>query len=132
MANDDTKKSNEVKDKPKKEAKPAVKKKLFSGEKKAEKKESSDAKAVADAFEVIKFVLMTEKSIRMVESQNKLIFIVNRTAKRDQIKSAVEGAFNSPVSGLTTLIDQSGRKKAFVKFKNPGAAGDIAIKLGII
>jgi large subunit ribosomal protein L23 len=85
-----------------------------------------------EALELIKFVLMTEKSVRAVESQNKLVFIVRRDAKRDQIKKAVEAAFESPVADVKTLIDQAGRKKAFVKFKNPGAAGDIAIKLGII
>lgn len=94
--------------------------------------EQKDAKPVDDPFDVIRFVLMTEKSIRMVEGQNKLVFIVNRFSKRPQIKSAVENAFNSPVSGIKVLIDQDGRKKAFVKFKNSGAAGDIAIKLGII
>ncbi len=89
-------------------------------------------KSIEDPFDTVKFVLMTEKSIRMVESQNKLTFIVNRTARKNQIKTAIESAFSSPVSNITTLIDQAGRKKAFVKFKNPGAAGDIAIKLGVI
>lgn len=89
-------------------------------------------KPLEDPFDVIKFVLMTEKSIRMVELQNKLVFIVNRPAKRPQIKQAIENAFGSPISGITVLVDQAGRKKAFVKFKNAGAAGDIAIKLGII
>lgn len=99
---------------------------------KEEKLPVSDAKAVADAFDVIKFVLMTEKSVRLVESQNKLVFIVNRPARKKEIRGAVERAFGSPVSGVTTMTDQAGRKKAFVKFKNAGAAGDIAIKLGII
>ena len=101
-------------------------------EKKKEKIEASDAKTVSDAFDVIKFVLMTEKSVRMVETQNKLVFIVNRSAARDEIKKAVQNAFNSPVMDVKTVIDQAGRKKAFVKFANEGAAGDIAIKLGII
>ena len=116
------KKSTVKKEKPKKEVK----------QKKEVKLPEADAKTVADAFSVIKFVLMTEKSVRMVETQNKLIFIVNRSAARDEIKKAVQHAFNSPVSGVKTVIDQSGRKKAFVKFSNAGAAGDIAIKLGII
>ena len=87
---------------------------------------------VANAFHSIKFVLMTEKSVRIVEAQNKLVFITRRNARRDEIKKAVETAFGSPVDKVTTLIDQSGRKKAFVKFRNAGAAGDIAIKLGVI
>lgn len=100
--------------------------------KKQEKVAEADAKAVVDAFEVIKFVLMTEKSVRMVETQNKLVFIVNRNAARNEIKKAVQNAFGTAVTDVKTVIDQAGRKKAFVKFSNPGAAGDIAIKLGII
>ena len=87
---------------------------------------------VANAFHSIKFVLMTEKSVRIVEAQNKLVFITRRDARRDEIKKAVETAFGSPVEKVSTLIDQAGRKKAFVKFRNAGAAGDIAIKLGVI
>ncbi len=121
-------KPQQKKEKPAKVEKP----KKETKQKREIKLPESDAKTVADAFNVIKFVLMTEKSVRMVETQNKLVFIVNRTAARDEIKKAVQNAFNSPVSGVKTVIDQAGRKKAFVKFSNAGAAGDIAIKLGII
>ena len=116
---------------PANEKKPA---KSAAVHKKESKKEvhQGDAKAVSDAFDVIRFVLMTEKSIRLVESQNKLVFTVNRSSRRGEIKKDVQNAFGSPVSGVTTVIDQSGRKKAFVKFSNAGAAGDIAIKLGVI
>ncbi len=120
------------KEKPSEEKALQKQKKEAAKEKKPKQEPISDAKAVADAFDVIKFVLMTEKSIRIIEGQNKLVFIVNRPSEKKQIKQAVEQAFGSPVSGVTTLIDQAGRKKAFVKFKNAGAAGDIAIKLGII
>jgi len=87
---------------------------------------------IADPYEVLKFVLMTEKSVRMIEAQNKLVFIVSRKADRKEIKSAAESAFNSKVADVETLIDQRGRKKAFVKFEKPGEAGEIAIRLGII
>ena len=85
-----------------------------------------------DPFKVLKFVLMTEKAVQVIEKQNKLVFIVDRGSDKSSIKAAVETAFNAPVNGVQTMIDQEGRKKAFVKFRNAGAAGDIAIKLGII
>ena len=128
-------KTTAAKEKPVAKEKPAKEKPVKQEKPKKEKiakAEQGDAKQVADAFDVVKFVLMTEKSIRMVESQNKLVFIVNRSSKKGQIKKSIELAFGSPVSGVKTVIDQSGRKKAFVKFSNAGAAGDIAIKLGII
>ncbi len=126
------KKGEPAKEKAQKEDLKKQKKEKPRKQQKEQKLSESDAKTVADAFNVIKFVLMTEKSVRMVETQNKLVFIVNRSAARGEIKKAVQNAFNSPVSDVKTVIDQSGRKKAFVKFSNVGAAGDIAIRLGII
>ncbi len=87
---------------------------------------------VDDPFRVIKFVLMTEKAVQVIEKQNKLVFIVEKKADKNGIKASVETAFNSPVTAVQTLIDQDGKKRAFVKFRNAGAAGDIAIRLGII
>ncbi len=87
---------------------------------------------VDDPFKVIKFVLMTEKAVQVIEKQNKLVFIVDKKADKDGIKASVETAFSVPVAAVQTLIDQDGKKRAFVKFRNAGAAGDIAIKLGII
>ncbi|MBI5347433.1 MAG: 50S ribosomal protein L23 [Candidatus Aenigmarchaeota archaeon] len=85
-----------------------------------------------EGFEILRFTLMTEKSIRMIEEQNKMVFIVKRSAKREEIKNAIESIFSSPVMSVNTMIDQKGRKKAFIKFKNPEAAGEIAMRLGII
>jgi large subunit ribosomal protein L23 len=87
---------------------------------------------VKDPFDIIKFVLMTEKSIQLVETQNKLVFIVDRRADKEGIKKAAESAFGSPVQKVQTMVDQKGRKKAFIKFKQAGMAGEIAIRLGII
>jgi ribosomal protein L23 len=85
-----------------------------------------------DPYDILKFVLMTEKAVRMVELQNKLVFVVDRKADKPTITSAAESAFGSKVTSVETMIDQSGRKKAFVKFEKPGEAGEIAIRLGII
>ncbi|MBI3190562.1 50S ribosomal protein L23 [archaeon] len=91
-----------------------------------------EKKFEGDPYDVLKFVLMTEKAVRMVELQNKLVFVVDRKADKPTIRLAAEAAFNSKITGVETMIDQSGRKKAFVKFEKPGEAGEIAIRLGII
>lgn len=85
-----------------------------------------------DPYDILKFVLMTEKSVRQIELENKLVFIVDRSSDKGEIKAAANLAFNSPISEVRTVIDQAGRKKAFVKFEQEGAAGEIAIRLGII
>ena len=91
-----------------------------------------EMKPVKDPFSIIKMVSMTEKSIQMIEIQNKLVFIVDKKSSKNDIKKSVEDAFQTKVKGVETLIDKKGRKKAFVKLKDAGAAGEIAIRLGII
>jgi large subunit ribosomal protein L23 len=104
------------------------------GSKKAQKeaKEKVISLPSRDPYDVLRFVLMTEKSVRQIEIQNKLIFIVDRKCGKKEIRSAAENAFKSEIADIKTVIDQRGRKKAFVKFAKPGEAGEIAIRLGII
>ncbi len=85
-----------------------------------------------DPFAALKFVLMTEKAIQLIERENKLVFIVDKKCSRNDVKKSAELAFQSAVSDVKTMIDRKGRKKAFIKFKEPGTAGDIAMRLGII
>lgn len=118
-----------------KKQKAATEKKEITGRtevRQADEKELPAPVQMDDPFRILRFVLMTEKSVQVIEKQNKLVFIVDRGADKKNIKAAVESAFNAPITGVQTMIDQQGRKKAFVKFRNAGAAGDIAIKLGII
>jgi large subunit ribosomal protein L23 len=88
--------------------------------------------AIVDPYTILKFVLMTEKCVRMIETENKLVFIVERKSDKPEIKRAFETAFGTKVSEINTVIDQKARKKAFIKLQEPGAAGDIAVRLGII
>lgn len=90
------------------------------------------AKPVHEPWDVLKFVLMTERCVRMIETENKLVFITDRKADKRQIKSAFEQAFGQKVSTVNTLLDQHNRKKAVIRLKEVGAAGDIAMKLGVI
>lgn len=83
-------------------------------------------------FDVIDFALMTEKSVQAIELENKLVFITKEESSKSDIKKAVQSAFEKNVSKVNTMIDTKGRKKAFVKFEEEGAAADIAMRLGII
>ena len=82
--------------------------------------------------ELIKFLITTEKSVRIIEAENKVIFIVSRKATKPQIKEAVEKMFNVHVVKIRVLNDRKGRKKAYVQLKETGAALDIATKFGIM
>jgi large subunit ribosomal protein L23 len=75
---------------------------------------------------------MTERSLNMIENENKLIFIVNRNANKKDISSAVEKLYEIEAENIRTLITSKGQKKAFVKLKEQYDASDLAIKLGIL
>ena len=81
--------------------------------------------------EVISYPLATEAAFNLIESENKLVFIVNRKANKHQIKEAVEFLFNVKVIKVNTLISPNGKKKAFVKLGPESMAMDVATQLGI-
>ena len=82
--------------------------------------------------EVILYPVMTESTTRLIEEENKLVFIVNIKANKADIKKAVEELYEVKVSKVNTLITPQGRKKAFVKLRPEYKAADVAIKLGIL
>ncbi|MGQ9679448.1 MAG: 50S ribosomal protein L23 [Candidatus Bathyarchaeia archaeon] len=82
--------------------------------------------------EVILYPLMNERSVSMIENENKLVFITNLKASKIDILKAVENLYEVEVESVQTMIDHKGQKKAFVKIKKNYSASDIAIKLGIL
>lgn len=82
--------------------------------------------------DIIKYPLSTEKSIRLMESENKLIFVVAKKAKREEIKKAIEELFNAKVSKVNIFNDVAGKKRAYVKFSDETPAIDIATQLGLM
>ncbi len=85
-----------------------------------------------DLNEIIFYPLMTESASLMVEKDNKLIFIVNLKAGKEDVKRAVEQLYEVKVSKINLLITPQGEKKAFVKLTPEYRASDVAIKLGIL
>ena len=85
-----------------------------------------------EPYDVIIYPLMTEVTSRLLETENKLVFIVNRRAKKSDIKRAVEELYGVRVKKVNTLITRDGYKKAFVKLYPEYKAVDVAIRLGIL
>ncbi len=85
-----------------------------------------------EPYKAIKYPLSTEKSIRLMESENKLIFVVDRKAKKADIKKSIEEIFNIKVVAVRTFITAAGEKRAYVKFSSETPAIDIATKLGLM
>lgn len=85
-----------------------------------------------DPYKVIKYPLATEKSIRLMESENKLIFAVDRKSTKADIKKAIEGVFKAKVIKVNTFTAPDGEKRAYVKFSDETPAIDIATQLGLM
>lgn len=81
---------------------------------------------------VIIYPYATEKSIKLMESENKLIFAVNIKATKKEIKEAIEKEYNVKVVDVKTLIGPDGKKKAYIKFSPETPAIDVATKLGLM
>ncbi|MBW2988988.1 50S ribosomal protein L23 [Candidatus Woesearchaeota archaeon] len=85
-----------------------------------------------DIYKTIKNPLSTEKAIRMMESENKLLFEVDRKATKKDVKEAIEKIFKVKIEKVNTLIGPDGKKRAYVRFSNDNPAIDTATKLGLM
>jgi large subunit ribosomal protein L23 len=81
---------------------------------------------------VIRYPLSTEKSLRLMESENKLIFVVHNKATKADIKQAIEELFKVKVTKVTTHNTTDGTKRAYVKFSDETPAIDVATNLGLM
>ncbi len=82
-------------------------------------------------YNIFKRPVVTENTFSIIEEQNKLVFIVDRTINKMQIKEAFQKIFNVKVERVHSLITPQGEKKAFIKIAPEFSASDIAINLGI-
>jgi large subunit ribosomal protein L23 len=80
---------------------------------------------------VIKYPVSSEKAIRLMESENKLVFVVDMKAEKPAIKKAAEELFKAKVLNVNTHIIK-GQKRAYVRFAQETPAIDIATSLGIM
>lgn len=81
---------------------------------------------------VVKYPVVTEKSILMIERENKITFIVDRHVNKPRIKRVIEEKFGVKVKKVNTLITPHGEKKAIVTFENVDDAIKVATTLGIL
>ena len=80
---------------------------------------------------ILRYPLSTEKSVKLMESENKIVFIVEKKVTKEEIKKAIEEMFKVKVMKVNTTI-QKGKKKAYIKLSAETPAIDIATQLGIM
>lgn len=78
------------------------------------------------------YPLTTEKSVRLVEGENKIVFIVDNKSTKKSVKSKFEKLMKTKVDSVNILNTHDGRKKAFIKLKKEVNALDLATELGIM
>ena len=81
---------------------------------------------------VLLYPIISEKTIRLIERENKIVFAVDIRSNKKEIKEEFEKMFNVKVEKVNTLITPKGIKKAYIKLRKEYKALDIASKLGII
>lgn len=86
---------------------------------------------IEEAVTVILRPYITEKTFAMVENEQKICFIVNRSAPKLKIIQAIKTLYDEKVIDVNTARTIYG-KKAFVKFETADKARDLATKIGML
>ena len=81
---------------------------------------------------VIVYPMMSEDTVKLIETENKITFIVRNEATKHDIRRAVEELYEVRVARVSTLTTPEGKKKAYVKLSPGSKASDLAVKLGIL
>lgn len=84
-----------------------------------------------DATVIILAPYVTEKTFNQIEKENKLSFMIAEHASKHQIIEAMRVLYETDISDVNTARTIQG-KKAFVKFKEPDGARNLATKLGLV
>jgi len=107
---------NKVEKKPQpKEEKKAIDVKIKKEEKTKTKKTPEEIAAELEGLEILKYPLITEKAVNMIEAQNKLMFIVHESATKETVKKSIENLYKVKVSSVNMMNDMKARKKAIVQ-----------------
>jgi ribosomal protein L23 len=82
-------------------------------------------------MEVILYPIATEKAVRLMESNNEIMFVVHPKANKHTIKRAVEETFKVKVAKVRTETLKN-KKRAFVRLTEKFSALDVATELGMV
>jgi large subunit ribosomal protein L23 len=80
---------------------------------------------------ILNKIKSSEKIVRMIESNNVVVFETDKNAKKEEIKKEIEHLFKIKIKKINTQIVKN-KKIAYIKLKPQFKAIDIANKLGIM
>ena len=73
----------------------------------------------------------SEKAVRIIDTENTLLFETDRSANKKKIKHEVEKTFDVKVDSVRTSI-RNNRKFAYVRLAKENPAIDVATKIGMV
>lgn len=80
---------------------------------------------------ILEKIKSTEKIVRQIETDNILVFVVDRAVSKPEVKEEVEKLFDVKVSKVRTHTLKN-KKLAYVKLNADYPAVDVATKLGVM
>ncbi len=83
-------------------------------------------------YRYVKYPLITEKSVLMVERENKVTLIVDKKATKPLLKKLISEYFGVKVKKVNIMNTHRGEKKAIITFYNTDDALKVATSLGIL
>ena len=83
------------------------------------------------AFSIIRMPYVTEKTFRLIEQENKIVFLVSGDATKATVKEAVEIVYGVKVDRVNIMTTPKG-KEAFVRLSDETPAAELASKLGVL
>jgi large subunit ribosomal protein L23 len=84
-----------------------------------------------DPYNIVYYPLISEKTVGMMERENKLVFIVSRRANKEEIKEAIENLYEVEIEKISVMIQPDGKKRAFVRLMEEYLADEVATKMGV-
>ncbi|MEM2841848.1 MAG: 50S ribosomal protein L23 [Thermoproteota archaeon] len=81
---------------------------------------------------VLLYPLVTEKTVKMIERENKLVFAIAPNASSGEVAREFERTFEVKVERVNVLRRPDGVKVAFIKLAEGYSASDISVKLRIL
>ncbi len=75
--------------------------------------------------------ITTEKAIKLLDTENTLVFETSRGSRKEEIKSYVEHLFNVKTRAIRTHIRKN-KKLVYVRLVKENPASDVATKIGVI
>ena len=85
-----------------------------------------------DEFRVIRNPLVTDMTMKKIEENNTLTFLVDSKSTKTQIKRAVYALYKVKTVKVNTLIRPDGAKKAYVRLAAAHDAMEVATKIGVM